>query len=193
MADDKKLFEKFKSWLAADGKADDGAESPAQFSEADIKAAEEKAAKDAKAEAAAEFAEKQRAEAIEADKARVAEFCDAGVKGGTLAPAWVDAGIKSFMEQLAETPEPIQFAEGDDGKKAPLDWFIDFMEGMPKLVDMTEFASRDKNVGDKDETLEKAAETKMEADKDLSFAEAMSAVAAERPELLKTWLMKPVS
>lgn len=121
-----------------------------QFTEADIEAAKKEAAAAAKAEAEAavraEFAESQAKAQKEAAKAKITTLIDDGVKSGKIAPAWKAAGIAEFMESL-DTSQAIEFGEGDAKfKKTGLDWFIDFLDGLPALINFDEIATRDKDV-----------------------------------------------
>ncbi|MDX9788810.1 MAG: hypothetical protein RBT11_18680 [Desulfobacterales bacterium] len=79
-----------------------------------------------------------KAEAVRKKTAReegVKSFCEAGVKAGKLAPSWVSGGLAMFMEQLP-ADVPIQFCDGTD-KKTPAVWFREFIEWIPKLVDIS--------------------------------------------------------
>lgn len=166
--------------MAGDGK---------QFSEADLKAAEEKAAAKAKAEAQAEFAEQQKKKAVDARLAVVGAYLTKGHDAGGPLPAWKDAGIKEFMEHLAGADGVIEFSEAAGGKKDPLTWFMNFADGIGKMVDFGEIATRGTdvkggNAGAKLDTLVKA---KLAANKDLSYGAAFSEVQAEHPGLAKEY------
>ncbi|MBU0945515.1 MAG: hypothetical protein KJ804_09115 [Proteobacteria bacterium] len=105
------------------------------FTEADIEAAKE-AGKEA---AAAEFAEQESTRKKAETKTAIKDFCDQGINKGILLPAWVDGGIKEFMEGL-DSEETISFSE--DNKQTSLAWFQDFMEKLPQSVNFKEIATR---------------------------------------------------
>lgn len=91
-----------------------------------------------------EAVKKRRENQFSNDLARVQEFCDSMVKDGKIAPAWIDSGLKEFMESLAGS-EPVEFAENK--KQTPLEWIQDFFENqMPKIVEFKEVATRDKDL-----------------------------------------------
>lgn len=152
------------------------------FTEADIEAAKLKAAEDALAKAKAEFAEHEAIRKRDARKATVKQFIDYGVADGTIAPAWVKAGLAEFMEALADG-DAIAFAEGET--KTPDAWFREFLEGLPKLIDFGEVATRDKDVGGKDagSQLDAFTQAKMEKRPELTYGAAFSEVQREHPEL----------
>ena len=126
----------------------------ASFTETDLETARREAAEQAKKDAAAEFAEAESKRQKKARAGKIKEFLEAGVKAGKIAPAWVKAGMGQFMEQLADEADAvIEFSEGDE-KKTPDTWFREFLEGLPKLVEFSEIATRDKEPGD-DGDLEK--------------------------------------
>ncbi|WP_028314678.1 hypothetical protein [Desulfatibacillum aliphaticivorans] len=158
------------------------------FSEADInqarKEAADKAAKEAREQAEAEFAEQQAKEAKETRKKAIAAFVEAGIKDGTIAPAWKDAGIQEFMEGLDAGTE-IEFAEGQ-AKQTPADWFQGFLADLPKLIDFSEIAGPDKDVhpGGDDEKIAAMARKRAKED-GISFSEALLEVAKENPGLVK--------
>jgi len=137
-----KFWKKFEKELGSEPAAKDPGKT---FSEADLEAAKTKAAEEAKAaakaEAEAEFAEKQKTAAAEQRKKELSAWVDERVKGGTILPAWKDAGLVAFMERL-DADEAIQFAEGDQGKKPALKWFQDFLESFEKAPLFKEFATK---------------------------------------------------
>jgi hypothetical protein len=157
------------------------------FSEADIEAAKTEAAKAAKAEAEkavrAEFAEAETRRRKADAKARIAQVITAGIAAGTIAPAWKDMGMAQFMESL-DAESAIEFAEGGD-KKTGLDWFVGFLESLPKLVDFKEVATRGKDVktGGAAQKLEALVTAKMKEDKTLAYGAAFAEVQREWPDL----------
>jgi len=159
------------------------------FSEADLETAKKEAADAAREEgkkaAMAEFAEAESARKKAAAKAKIQVIIDDGVKNGTIAPAWKDGGLPEFMESL-DTEETIEFGEGDGKKKkSGLDWFADFLEGLPELVNFDEVATRDKDVktGDAAAKLEALVRDRMNENKDLTYGAAFCEVQQEHPGL----------
>lgn len=113
----------------------------ADFTQADVDNAVEKAKKDERDRLNSEFEEKRREKQISNDLEAVQQFCDRMVKEGKIAPAWLDFGLKEFMDTLAGS-EPVEFSEGN--KQTPLEWMKDFFENqVPKLVEFKEVATRD--------------------------------------------------
>jgi len=111
------------------------------FSEADIEAARTKAQKEGREAAAAEFAEKERTRLETVAKEAIAAFCKKPVAEGGPLPAWIDGGLKEFMEGLIDSPATIEFAEnGAQVKKSSLDWFTGFIGGLPEAVKFKEHA-----------------------------------------------------
>lgn len=111
------------------------------FTEADIEAARTKAQKEGREAAAAEFAEKERTRLETAAKEAITDFCKKPVAEGGPLPAWIDGGLKEFMEGLIVSPATIEFAEnGAQVKKSSLDWFTGFIGGLPDAVKFTEHA-----------------------------------------------------
>jgi len=160
------------------------------FTEAEVqaqtKAAADKAAKEAKDKAEKDFAEKQKKERLDARTTETKAFCENLKKEGKLIPAWEKLGLQEFMLAL-DGEEAVEFAE--QTKVSRLDWFKGFLAELPKVIDFTEIATRDKDVGDKNpgEQLETLIRKKMADDKDLSYSQAFSAVQKEHPDLAKEY------
>ena len=160
------------------------------FSEADIekarKEAATKAAKEAREQATAEFAEKEAKAHKEAHKKAIGVFITEGVKAGKIPPAWKDAGLQEFMEQLDSTAS-IEFAEGQE--KTPAAWFQTFLESLPKAIDFGEIATRDKDVGAgcAGAKLEAIIQKKMKENK-VDYDTAFSEAQAENPSLAMEYL-----
>ncbi|SDU26855.1 hypothetical protein [Desulfobacula phenolica] len=113
----------------------------ATFSEEQVKKAVEDAKKEERDKVNSEFEEKRREKQLSNDLESVQAFCDTMVKEGKIAPAWIDSGLKQFMESLAGS-EPIEFSENQ--KQTPLEWLKDFFENqVPKLVEFKEIATRE--------------------------------------------------
>lgn len=159
-----------------------------QFSEADVKTREEAAAAKAKEEgrkeATQEFAEQQMKSNIAAFKER--NWPTSGT--GKLPPALLDAGVMEFMEQL-DGIDTIEFAEGKS--ETLLDWFMNFLEGLPKAVEFQEIAGRgidlgDGNAGDKIAALV----TAKQKEKGLLYGAAFAEVQTEHPDLAREYLVE---
>lgn len=167
----------------------DGPPSGGTFTEADIEAAKKEGADQARQEEAAKFAEAEAERKKTQRGEQVKKFCEDGVKGGKLAPAWIDMGLAQFMERIAEgNADAVAFSEGGE-EKTPDAWFREFLEALPKLVDFSEVATRDKDTGGKEpgDQLEALVKKKMEANPDLNYGAAFSEVQSENPELAKEY------
>lgn len=111
-----------------------------KFSEEDLKKAVEDAKREERDKVNSENEKKRREMQFSNDLKGVHEFCEAMVKKGYVAPAWIDSGLQQFMESLAGK-EAIEFSESK--KQTPLEWIKDFFENqMPKLVEFKEVATR---------------------------------------------------
>ena len=130
-----------------------------------------------------EFAEERRKEREAARKQEIKEFMEAGVKAGTLPPAWKDAGISEFMGGL-DAEGAVEFSEGKD-KETPYAWFKSFLEGLPKVVEFREVAGRDTDVGagGAGAKIEVLIRKKREANPELGYGTAFSEVQVENPAL----------
>ncbi len=168
-----------------------GGNQPVTFSEAEVKAREaaaaHAAAEKAKAEAAAEFAERQKKERAERKAGEVKAYCERMIKEGNALPAWQKAGLAEFMAAL-DQEETIEFSS--EKKESRLAWFKGFLEGLPKVIEFSETAGRDKNTGGGNATEKLLAMTKkkMAADKTLRFSQALNDVQAENPGLAAEYL-----
>lgn len=146
------------------------------FTEADLEAA--KAA--GKEAAAAEFAERESARKKAETKTAIKDFCAQGIEKGILLPAWVDGGLKEFMEGL-DSEETISFSE--DNKQTSLAWFQDFMENLPQVVNFKEIATREDlpDNGNADDIAKRATEFKeaeRKVGRTISFTEAVAHVTS---------------
>lgn len=157
------------------------------FTEADLEQAKETSAaearKDERKKVEAEFAEKERKQRANKRDQEIADYCEKGVKEGTIAPAWVDAGLKEFMQSL-EGEEQIEFSE--DNKQTPLGFFKSFLEELPRLVDFDELAGRDKDVGPADMGADEIAvkarefqETEAKAGRTITVTQAVAHVTGK--------------
>lgn len=139
-----------------------------------------KAVKDAaRKEAEREFAEKKRGDEIK-------DFCGKGIQVGDevrkIPPAWIKMGLAEFMECLP-AEKTVEFSE--DVKITPYEWFCNFLEELPKTVEFSEIAIRDKNLGTKGagEKLITLIRKKMAENKELKYGPAFAEVQRENPEL----------
>lgn len=117
------------------------------ITEKELEARVEAARQEERDKAAAEFAETQRKDAKDAEIRAIGDFCEAMAEAGKIAPSWLKLGIKEFMESLAGG-EPVEFSE--DTKKTPLDWFKEFLEEIPKVVEFKEIATRESDAPETD-------------------------------------------
>jgi hypothetical protein len=209
--DIKDFFEGLKFWRESIPKddvgsqpihqGDPGAGNDKKFSEADLEAAKQAASENAKKTAeeeirksvAAEFAEKAAKAEKDARLAGISKWIEDQTTAGKLAPAWVDAGLKNFMENLADAGS-LEFTdkEGNKQEQHPLEWFQSFIDGLPKLINFNEIARRDNdaraNSGSPDQRLMQLVEAKMKTDKDLVFSDAVAEVQREFPEIAQEYL-----
>ena len=167
------------------GKTDKG-ESNMEFTQEELDAKLEAARKEERDRLAKDAAQKAREKQFSDDLARVQGFCDAMVQDGKIAPAWLDSGLKEFMDSLAGE-QAIDFGEGE--KKTRLDWITDFFETqLPQLVEFKEVAGRDSDLPqvdaefaeiDDQERLEQHQRiTALAARENISYAEAADRVLA---------------
>lgn len=197
--DIKEFFEGLKLWTQATKGPEDEPypAKPAegdgkQFSEADLDAARKEAAetarKAAKEEMEAAFAEKEAQAAKEAAQAEISTWCEAMVKDGRIAPAWVDMGIKNFCAHL-DGIATFEFAEGKD-KQTPTRWFREFVESLPKLIDFSEIAGRDSDVkaGNAADKLDAIARKKMQENPDLDYTVAFSEAQVAHRDLAMEYM-----
>ncbi len=185
--DFKEFLEFFKFWKKLetdpDAKLPDmsgGGKGEKTFTEADLEALKTEAATAERKKVKAGFAEK----AAKADrKARgeaISSFCEGRLKDGKLAPAWIDMGLKEFMESLgADTA--VEFS--DEKKITPYEWFNDFLETLPKLVEFKEIATQDKSLptGSDEEKQTQLIANFQEKNPKASYKEALLAVSKEHP------------
>lgn len=155
----------------------------ASFTEADIDAAKKTAAQKARADVEAEFAEKALADEKAAAKAKITDWVKVLVAGGNVLPAWEKMGLANFCEGL-DAMETIEFAEDSD-KVTAFDWFKAFVEELPKVIDFSEVATRDKDVGGGDAAgkLTTLVAAKRKEKPEIDYSAAFSEVQAEHPAL----------
>lgn len=159
------------------------------FSEAEVAAQVDAAKKQAEADArkavAAEFAEAAKKAAADTRKAALKSWYDENLKAGKLAPAWGKLGLLEFMQGLDSVTE-IQFAEGV--KTSPAEFMKKFIAELPKVIEFSEIARRDKDVaGDAGGKLDQLIKARREKEPKLTFSEALTAVQLENPELAREY------
>jgi hypothetical protein len=117
----------------------------------------------------------------------IGAFCDGLVREGKVLPAWIDGGLKTFMEHL-EGGEPVQFAE--NRKETPLEWFQRFLQDMPGMVRFDEFANGDNKVfsDDSQALIEKLIKDKQTKNPNMSYAEAFNVVQIEYPAVAEAYM-----
>lgn len=159
-----------------------GTKTEVTFTEADINTAKEKAKQEGRDAAAAEFAEAEKKRNDAAAKEAIAAFCKKPVAEGGPLPAWIDGGLKEFMESLVVSPATIEFAEnGGQAKKSTLDWFTGFVGGLPGTVNFAEIAKDDELPADGDyldiaQRAVKLKKTEEDAGRTISFTQAVAQV-----------------
>jgi len=155
------------------------------FTEADIEAAKKAAADAEREKVEAEFAEKQLTKQREARNGEISTWCDTLIEAGKVIPAWVKMGLKEFCLKL-DAENVIEFSE--ETKVTALDWFKNFVEEIPKVVEFKEVAKRGDDVsGDAGGKLNVLVQQKRKENKDLSFSEAFSEVQRENPALAQEY------
>lgn len=147
-----------------------------------LEAEKKQAADEAVKKVNAEFVEKTKQAARDARGKEITAFCDTMLKDGKIIPAWAKSGLSEFMQNL-EAEEVVEFSEGK--KTSALDWFKNFLEELPKVVEFKEIASRDNDVGagDAGGKLEKLTRAKM-AEKKIGYSAAFAEVQTEHPDLV---------
>jgi hypothetical protein len=145
------------------------------FSEAEVEAAKQ----EGREAAQAEFAEQERNRKKQAAREAIAAFCARKVEDGGPLPAWIDGGLKEFMEGL-DSEEVVEFSE--ETKVSRLDWFTGFLKKLPATVNFKEFARRDKDVPVDDNAVELARkatdfrDAEAKAGRSVNFTQAVAHV-----------------
>lgn len=186
------FLEAFKFWKQMEKDPDStipdvkGADDdPAKFTEADIAAVKKRAEEETRQKVEAEFAEKAADDKRKAAQASIVAWCKEMVSQGKMAPSWVESGLQAFCERLDAVGE-IEFSE--EKKQTPLDWFKDFIESLPKLVNFEEVATRDRDVdtGEASDKIKKLIAEKQKTGMD--YSAAFSEVQVEHPDLANEYL-----
>lgn len=187
----KEFLEVFKFWQKLEKDPDATLPDPPNvkskektFTEADVEAAKAEAAKAEAKKVKAEFAEKAAQAKREARSKEISTWCDTNLKDGKLAPAWVDAGLKEFMEGL-EAGAAVEFS--DEKSATPYEWFKEFMEGLPKVVEFKEIATKKKAPpeGNTEEQKAQLVQNYMEKNPKTSYRDALLTVSKDNPDIFR--------
>ncbi len=127
-----------------------------KFSQEDIDAALKKAREDAAAEFAAKeqnYQEQLQSERRQRQKAEFSAFINQAVDDEHLTPAQAE-GAAEFMASLAGIEVALEFSAGEGDKaeqvkKAPLDWFKEFIGALPKHGLTQELGGQDAQSGER--------------------------------------------
>lgn len=162
---------------------------PVGFTEADMETARKLAAEEAamaeRKKIEAEFAEKNLLAQREQRGREIDRWYDDSLKAGKVIPAWEKAGLRAFMQSL-DGDEALSFAEGTE-KVSRLEWFKSFMNGLPKVVNFGELATRDNDVsGNAGAKLSAIIQKKM-GDKSISYSAAFVEAQLENPDLAREY------
>jgi hypothetical protein len=149
-------------------------------------------------EQSASFAEREKKLTTGEQSGRVAGAVNVLRTAGKWIPAFEKMGLTLVFAELARKGETIEFGEGDQKKQiAPLDLLVSFLEKLPKIVpggikvdqgNLVQFAEakRPTNgsapVDPNSEQLNGLAKAR-QAEKKISFSEALTEIAREHPEL----------
>jgi len=105
---------------------------------------------------------------------------------GKWIPAFEKMDLGPVFDELAKLTTTIEFGEGDAKKKVtPLETLVLFLEGLPKIVPggrMVEGAAPGRTKTSTGDALTDAAKAR-QAEKKITFGEALAQVAEEHPEL----------
>lgn len=145
----KEFIEMLKFWKSvekdlAGGTADlppQGGDTGQAYTEADLEKIRKEAEEKGKKAAEAEFAESRKIAVIGARKKEISDYIEQGIKDGKILPAEKDAGLALFMESL-DAEAPVQFSEGEKGKKTPLDFFKEHLERYSAMPLFKEYATK---------------------------------------------------
>ena len=115
-------------------------------------------------------------------KESIADFIGAGIKDGTILPAWKDGGLPEFMQSLdAETEIEFSDSAGKTTKASQFDKFKELMATLPKSLDFSEVSADDGLELSQD--LDVLAREFSEKQK-VGYKEALIAVSKKRPDLV---------
>jgi hypothetical protein len=106
-----------------------------------------------------------------------------------LTPAWVKFGLPELLFMAGQTEGELEFGE-EKTKADPLARWKEFFEKqLPVVVSFKEIASRDKDAGagSAGEKLSALANKESEADKNLSFSQALTLAQTKNPDLAREY------
>lgn len=199
VVDEKTVREQIAAFFAEMfGRKQSGA--PANFSEDDVKRiASEAAAAAAKplqteiaklqgdlTSQAAKFSEQQRTAAGSELRQRTDAVVGKLKASGHWIPAFDKMMLPAIFAELAASEKKLEFGEGDQKKQVSvLDAFVEFLEGLPKIVRggrVVSGAAPAAKAGKTGDPLTDMAMARA-ADKKITFSEALTQIADETPEL----------
>jgi hypothetical protein len=150
-----------------------------------IAKAKEDGEKLGKEKATADFSEQRKTERINTRKAEVKAFLNGLETEGKIIPSFKRLGVVDLMEHLAGDEATIDLSEGD-GKKSSYEIMKDFLTELPKIVNFSEVATKDKEVPEdlkKSKMLHKKTLDFCEKHPSTTYGDAMKTVLTENPEL----------
>lgn len=150
----------------------------------------------------AEFAESKKTQETSASKSRAADAIAKLKREGKYVPAFDKMGLSVVFEELATRTETVEFGEGEaKQKKSPLEFFVEFMEKLPKIVPAEKIYGGQQASGAGSQGTVQFNEGRSKADpnsialdsevrsrmndKNLSYGDALSQVVREKPHLAK--------
>jgi hypothetical protein len=195
------LFERLKALFTPKSEP---AAATVGFSEEQLQAAVNKAIEPFKKDIEkqkADFADSQKTQETAASKSRAADAIAKLKREGKYLPAFDKMGLSVVFDELATRTETVEFGEGDTKqKKSPLEFFVEFMEKLPKFVpaghvyDGQQSSAKTGAVANFNEGRSKADPNSVALDskvrermssKSISYGDALSQVTREHPELTK--------
>ena len=133
-----------------------------------------------------EFAERESKISVSETKLRSVDAVNKLKVAGRWVPAFEKMGLGLVFDELAKITVTVEFGEGDAKKKiTPLETLVLFLEGLPKIVPggrVVEVAAAQRGKNSTGDPLTDAAKARQK-EKNITFAEALSQVAGEQPEL----------
>ena len=138
------------------------------------------------AKQATEFAERETKIANSETRQRATEAVTRLKANGKWVPAFEKMGLVQLFDELAKLTVTVEFGEGDAKRKlTPVETLTVFLEGLPKIVPggrMVEPSSSQRAKNSTGDPLTDAAKARQK-EKNITFAEALSQIAVEQPEL----------
>lgn len=135
---------------------------------------------------ATEFAERESKISVGEMRQKSIDAVNKLKASGRWVPAFEKMGLTQVFDELAKLTVTVEFGEGDAKKKvSPLETLTLFLEGLPKIVPggrVVEAAAAQRGKASTGDPLTDAAKARQK-EKNITFAEALSQVASEQPEL----------